>query len=62
MGGDWCRWDAMAKRMRYLYLEVGKREEMERAWTQYAELAPADSLEVVIGESIQSVRALGSQE
>ncbi len=51
MGGDWCRWDDMAKRTRYLYLEVGRREEMEKAWTSYKELQPTADLETVLSRA-----------
>ena len=38
LGGDWLWWDEMAKRLKFLYYEHGKREEMETAWQTYTQM------------------------
>ena len=38
LGGAWVSYDTFTQRLKFLYMEHGKREILEKAWTTYSEL------------------------
>ena len=33
MGGEWVHYCSMSERVKYFYVELSKREELDRAWS-----------------------------